>query len=129
MIKENRNPHFVSICERCGEINVFPKTDKVPGYCPVCGYRSLYKVGYITSSEKVEHCRSEGQALGEILEELKKINEYIDIQKAKEVCRVNTLHLSSKNGRVQQFTYEDILEVQRRLLQDSSRVDDLRTQF
>lgn len=61
---------------------------------------------------------TDGQVLREILEELKKINEYIDIQKAKEVCRVNTLHLSSKNGRVQQFTYEEVLEAQRGLLHD-----------
>lgn len=71
MNKEIRTPHFANICERCKEINVFPKTDKVPGYCSICGNKALYKLGYITSSEKVEHRRSEGQALGEILEELK----------------------------------------------------------
>lgn len=65
--------------------------------------------------------------LKDILQELRKINEYIDIQKAKEVYRINNAHLSSRNGKVQQFTYEDILEAQRKLLQDSSRVDDLRT--
>lgn len=48
MIKEIRIPCFVNVCEKCGEVFVLPKQDKVPSYCHICGHKSLYKEGWIT---------------------------------------------------------------------------------
>ena len=51
MIKEIRIPCFVNVCEKCGEVVVLPKQDKVPSYCHICGCKSLYKEGCITETD------------------------------------------------------------------------------
>ncbi|ADZ82522.1 RNA polymerase Rbp10 [Cellulosilyticum lentocellum] len=48
MIKEKRIPCFANVCEKCGEVVVLPKQDKVPSYCHICGHKALYKEGWIT---------------------------------------------------------------------------------
>ena len=71
MAKEIRLPYFVSVCEKCGEINAFPKSNGVPAYCPICGQAIKYGSGYITYQ-----VGEEGKK-----EEKIKVNSVADIEK------------------------------------------------
>lgn len=54
MINQKRISCFVSVCDKCGEINIFPKSDRVPAYCMICGQATIYGSGYITKNEDCE---------------------------------------------------------------------------
>lgn len=69
MKKEIRLPYFISVCEKCGEINAFPKSNEVPAYCPICGQAIKYGSGYITYQ------------VGEEGKKEEKVNSVADIEK------------------------------------------------
>ncbi|EYE88306.1 hypothetical protein Q428_08885 [Fervidicella metallireducens AeB] len=57
------------------------------------------------------------ELLKEVLVELKKINEYIDIQKAKTVININNSSTSKQNQK-ETSTYQEVLTTFRQYLQE-----------